>query len=101
MPERRGQDFSTTISRPATRTPAARKKKRHVNGKVELKMPLDVLRKKCQAYMRNGKPVHRSERIHETAYSIVAQFQAEYRGLGEYYELADNLHRITHLEWVM
>ena len=77
------------------------KKKRHVNGKVELKMPLDVLRKKCQAYMRNGKPVHRSERIHETAYSIVAQFQAEYRGLVEYYQLADNLHRMTHLKWVM
>jgi len=72
-----------------------------VNGKVELKMPLDVLRKKCQAYMRNGKPVHRSERIHETAYSIVAQFQAEYRGLVEYYQLADNLHRMTHLKWVM
>ena len=77
------------------------KKKRHVNGKVELKMPLDVLRKKCQGYRRNGKPVHRPERIHETAFSIVAQFQAEYRGLVEYYQLADNLHRLTYLKWVM
>ena len=77
------------------------KKKRHVNGKVELKMPLDVLRKKCQAYMSNGKPIHRPERLHDTAYSIVEQFQAEYRGLVEYYQLADNLHRMTQLKWVM
>ena len=77
------------------------KHKRHVNGKVELKMPLDVLQKKCHLYMRNGKPRNRPERIHDTAYSIVMQFQAEYRGLVEYYQLADNLHRMTHLKWVM
>jgi group II intron reverse transcriptase/maturase len=77
------------------------KKKRHVNGKVELKMPLDVLRKKCQRYMRNGKPRHRPECLHDTDFSIVEQFQAEYRGLVEYYQLADNLHRMTHLKWVM
>src|SRR5207247_599386 len=29
------------------------------------------------------------------------EFQAEYRGLVEYYQLADNLHRLIHLKWVM
>ncbi len=77
------------------------KKKRHVNGKVELKMPLDVLRKKCQRYMRNGKPKSRPECFHDTDFSMVEQFQAEYRGLVEYYQLADNLHRMTRLKWVM
>jgi Reverse transcriptase (RNA-dependent DNA polymerase)/Type II intron maturase len=77
------------------------KQKRHVNGKVELKMPLEVLRKKSQPYIRNGKPVHRWERIHDTAYSIVEQFQAEYRGLVEYYQLADNLHSMSYLKWIM
>jgi hypothetical protein len=76
-------------------------KKRQVNGKVELKMPLDVLGKKCQAYSRSGKPVHRPQRLHERAFRIVAQLQAEYRGLVEYYQLADNLQRRTHLKWVL
>jgi Type II intron maturase len=77
------------------------KGKRHVNGKVEEKMPLDILRKKYQRYMRNGKPVHRKECTNDTVFSIIERYQAEYRGLVEYYQLADNLYKLNRLKWVM
>src|SRR3712207_3636184 len=51
--------------------------------------------------MRHGKPVHLMQRINDTAYSIVAQYQAEYVGIVQYYRLAYNLHRLSHLKWVM
>ena len=37
----------------------------------------------------------------DTAFSIVAQFQAEYRGVAEYYKLAFNRHRLGRLHYVM
>ena len=77
------------------------KGKRHVNGKVEEKMPLDVLQKKCHLYMKNGKAVQRRERTNDTVFSIIEQYQAEYRGLVEYYQLADNLYKLNRLKWVM
>jgi group II intron reverse transcriptase/maturase len=77
------------------------KGKRHVNGKVELKIPLDVLQEKGHRYQRNGKPAHRKECTNDTVFSIVAQYQAEYRGLVQYYQLANNLHKLTGLKWTM
>ncbi|MDQ6662489.1 MAG: maturase, partial [Chloroflexota bacterium] len=35
--------------------------KRYVNGKVELRVPLDIVKKKCERYLKNGKPTHRPE----------------------------------------
>ncbi len=58
-------------------------------------------RDKCKRYLRHGKPIHRPELVHNTAYSIVAQFQSEYRGIVEYYRLAYNLHQLNRLKWVM
>jgi hypothetical protein len=74
---------------------------RHANGKVEMKLPADILESKCQKYLKSGKPVHRAELTANTVYSIVAQYQAEYRGFVEYYQLANNLHRCTRLKWLM
>ncbi len=64
-------------------------------------MPVDVVKAKCQPYLRHGKPIHRPERRHNSEYSIVAQYQAEYRGIVQYYQLAYNLHRFARLKWVM
>ena len=74
---------------------------RHINGQIRLRIPPDVLTTKCQRYQRNGKPLHRPELTNNTVYSIVAQYQAEYRGLVEYYRLANDLHRLNRLQWVM
>jgi len=60
-----------------------------------------VVRTKCTPYLFNGKPIHRAERLHDSLFSIVEQYQAEFRGVVEYYRLAYNVHRFTRLKWVM
>jgi group II intron reverse transcriptase/maturase len=75
--------------------------KRYVNGKVELRIPDDVLTKKSERYLKNGKPIHRTELETETAYSIMSRYQSEYRGLVEYYQMANNLNRLGRLRWIM
>ncbi len=74
---------------------------RSINGQIGLRVPADVIRDKCKRYLCHGKPIHRPELVHNTAYSIVAQFQSEYRGIVEYYRLAYNLHQLNRLKWVM
>lgn len=74
---------------------------RHINGQIRLRIPPDVLTTNCQRYQRNGKPLHRPELTNNTVYSIVAQYQAEYRGLVEYYRRANDLHRFNRLQWIM
>jgi group II intron reverse transcriptase/maturase len=74
---------------------------RHINGQIGLALPADVLKEKCRSYLRDGKPTHRPELTNNTVYSIVVQYQAEYRGLVEYYRLANNIHRLHWLRWVM
>jgi group II intron reverse transcriptase/maturase len=74
---------------------------RTINGTVRLDAPLEVVRDRCSRHMSGGKPVHRMEMTHNNAYSTVAQYQAEYRGLVEYYRMAHNLHAFQHLKWVM
>jgi group II intron reverse transcriptase/maturase len=71
------------------------------NGKVQLRVPKDVVRAKCHAHTRRGKPVHRTELTHDTEFSIVARFQQEYRGVAEYYKLAVNRGNLDRLKWVM
>lgn len=76
-------------------------KKRSVNGEMRLRVPPDLLKKKCQKYQKNGKPIHRKELTNNTEYSIVAQYQSEFRGFAEYYQLANDLHRLNSLKWIM
>ena len=51
--------------------------------------------------MRNGKPHQRGERLHDSPFSIVEQYQAEFRGVVNYYRRAANLSALNHLRWVM
>ena len=51
--------------------------------------------------MRNGKPSHRPERLYNDDYSIVAQYQAEYRGFVQYYLMGFNAHRLWNVHRVM
>src|SRR5262245_20432023 len=74
---------------------------RCINGAPGLKVPAAVIRKKCSQYMRRGKPIHLAARLQETDFSIVTQYQAEYRGLVQYSLLAFNVHRLWQLHWVM
>jgi group II intron reverse transcriptase/maturase len=74
---------------------------RSVNGRIALRVPVDVIRKKCQPYLRNGKPIHRPERIFNSDFSIVADYQQEYRGIVQYYQLAINVSHLGKLRWIM
>jgi group II intron reverse transcriptase/maturase len=75
--------------------------RRIINGVIGLTVPPAVVRAKCTPYLFHGKPIHRAERLHDAVFSIVEQYQAEYRGIVEYYRLAYNVHRFTRLKWVM
>src|SRR5574341_1396589 len=75
--------------------------RRCINGALGLKVPVEVIRTKCAQYMRHGKPTHLAARLHATDYSIVTQYQAEYRGLVQYYLMAFNVHRLWHVHRVM
>jgi group II intron reverse transcriptase/maturase len=75
--------------------------RRCINGVTGLKVPMDVIQKKCTKYMRNGKPTHLIARINDTDYSIVAQYQSEYRGVVQYYLMAFNVHRLRRFYRVM
>lgn len=74
---------------------------RMLTGRPGLKVPPDVVREKCASYLKRGKPIDRTERINDDAFSIVAQYESEYRGVVNYYRMAFNLHRLNRLNWVM
>jgi group II intron reverse transcriptase/maturase len=74
---------------------------RSINGGIGLKVPQDVVKTKCARYLRREKPRPRAELTYDTAFSIVARYQQEFRGLAEYYRMAFNLHQLNRLKWVM
>lgn len=76
-------------------------RRRSVNGVVALRMPASFVAERKRFYMRDGKPIHRTERIHDSDYSIVCRYQSEYRGFVQYYQLADNIGWLSTLHWVM
>lgn len=64
---------------------------RRSNGNVCLLIPPDVIREKIKPFVKNGKILHRPALVNDSPYSIVARYQAEWRGLVEFYQLAWNL----------
>lgn len=75
--------------------------RRNINGAPGLKVPVKVIKTKCSKYMKRGKPIQLAARIHDTDFSIIAQYQAEYRGIAQYYLLAFNVHRLWQLHRTM
>jgi hypothetical protein len=74
---------------------------RSINAGIGLRIPQTVIVDKCARYMRNGKPIHRSELENESDFTIISTYQLEYRGIVEYYRMAYNLHTLSRLKWVM
>ena len=75
--------------------------RRAVNGVIGLFVPRDVIRSKCAAYMKRGKPALRGPLLHDEDFTIVAKYGAEYRGIVQYYLLAQDVFRLGRLRWVM
>jgi len=75
--------------------------RRNVNGIIELRVPKGVVMRKCAAYMRSGKPIHRPELAHESDYSSMMRYQQEYRGVVQYYLLAHNVAALSYVCYTM
>jgi group II intron reverse transcriptase/maturase len=72
---------------------------RSANGGIALRVPLDVIRAKCASYRRRGKPWHRPQLQNLPDYDIVRIYGAEYRGIVNYYRLAQDVWRLGVLRW--
>ncbi len=77
------------------------KGRRAVNGAIGLFVPRDVIRQKCANYLREGEPAQRGPLLHDQDFTIVAKYAAEYRGIVQYYLLAQDVFRLERLRWVM
>ena len=75
------------------------KGQRSVNGKIALRVPLDVIRAKRAPYRRHGKAWHRAAMQNLDDYDIVKTYAAEYRGVVQYYLLANDVWRFKSLRW--
>ena len=62
-------------------------------------MPPDVIQAQCARYRQHGKPWHRSRLQNLTDYDIVRTYGAEYRGVVNYYLLAQDVWRLGKFRW--
>ncbi|MBO0793253.1 MAG: hypothetical protein J2P36_20205 [Ktedonobacteraceae bacterium] len=75
--------------------------KRCINGVIGLRVPIDAIDARCRLYMKRNKPIHRPALLFESDYTIIDRYQTEYRGVVQYYLLADNVCRLSKLRLVM
>lgn len=77
-----------------------RRGQRQVNETMGLRVPKKVIEQKCALYMQGGKPAQRAEMLDDSDYSIVSKYQAEYRGVVQYYLLAHKVGWFSKVKWV-
>ena len=75
--------------------------RRGANGVIGLFVPSSVIEKKCADYMKKGKPIHIGKLIHDDDFSIVQRYGQEYRGIVQYYLMAQNVSWLYKLHWIM
>ena len=73
--------------------------RRAANGKIALKVPPDVITAQCARYRKHGKPWHRPRLQNLDDYEIVRIYGADYRGVVNYYLLAQDVSKLTRLRW--
>jgi group II intron reverse transcriptase/maturase len=73
--------------------------RRSVNGQIALRVPPDVVRAQCARYRQHGKPWHRTRLQNLDDHDIVRVYGAEYRGVVNYYLLAQDVWRLGALRW--
>jgi group II intron reverse transcriptase/maturase len=74
---------------------------RSVNGVPALRIPEEVVEECCTRYQKDAKPIHRVELTRDDDFSIVSQYQSEYRGYVQYYALAANIAWMNKVHWTM
>ena len=73
--------------------------RRGANGAIALFVPANVIEETCRSYMRHGKVTHKNNLLKDDDFTIVQTYQQEYRGLVQYYILAQNLSWFSKLYW--
>jgi len=66
---------------------------RSINGNPILQVPPEITTKWKRKVCKNGKPIHRTELMHDCDYDIVSIYNAEFQGLVNYYLMAQNVAR--------
>ena len=72
---------------------------RSANGRIALRVPPDVIKAQCARYRQHGKPWHRPRLQNLDDYDIVRIYGAEYRGVVNYYLLAQDVWKLGTLRW--
>jgi group II intron reverse transcriptase/maturase len=75
--------------------------RRSLNGRIGLRVPIDVIRQRCALYEKHGRPTTRNGMLYDADYSIVGYYQSEFRGVVQYYALAQNVSWFWRLHWTM
>jgi Type II intron maturase len=66
---------------------------------VQLRVPRTVIKAKSAPYLKCGKPAPRPGLKDRDDHAIISIYGAEYRGLVQYYLLANDVWRLNRLEW--
>jgi hypothetical protein len=66
-------------------------KKRAANGTIQLLVPADVIREKLKPFVSNGKAIHHNARVNAPLLDTLMQYNAEIRGLYNFYCLATDV----------
>lgn len=100
--------FDVRVRRDATIKKVGNHKIRTLNGKIELNIPLQD---KVETYLlergivcREGKrliPTHRALLLNRTDLEIVSVYNAELRGLCNYYAIASNFNKLNYFGYLM
>jgi len=73
--------------------------RRSINGVIALRVPPDVVTAQCARYRRHGTPWHRPKLQNLHDYDIVRVYATEYRGVVNYFLLAQDVSRLRTLRW--
>jgi len=75
--------------------------RRAANGNMQLSVPAKVLHEWIKWYTEKGIPHHRADLLQNTDYDITMHYEAELRGITNYYMLASNVGKFYRLKHTM
>ncbi len=70
-----------------------------VNGSIWLRVPRTVIKAKTAPYLERGKPERRRTLMNCDDHVIISTYDAEYRGVVQYYLLAGDVSKLGQLRW--
>lgn len=86
-----GYEIAKSKEDTAITTDTLERKKRTANGTIQLLVPAEVIREKLKPFTANGKAVHHNARVNLPILDLITQYNAEIRGLYNYYCLATDV----------